>query len=110
MPHRKILIGVYLALAAFLLAEIVVFWSDAVHSLREYLDTGFAGYAAVAVAYTTPISCLILAYLVHRRSRNPVIALFAAHTTFILPFAALPAVYLLWWYFRKETDNEKQTV
>lgn len=110
MSHRKILVGLYLGLAAFLLAEIVVFWSDAVHSLREYLDTGFAGYAAVVVAYTTPISCLILAYLIHRRSRNPVIALFAAHTIFIVQFGVLPAAYLLWWFFKGEVEDGKQEV
>ena len=108
VPHRRILVGTYLSMAVFLLAEIVIFWNDAVHALADYVSgCGFAGYAAIAVSYSTPLSCAAIAFLVYRRIRTLWIIAFVAHTAFVFSFAVLPAMYLLWWYWQVEPPREQ---
>ncbi|MDX1482257.1 MAG: hypothetical protein R3315_11305 [Woeseiaceae bacterium] len=96
MKHRNVVAGLYFAFAVFLFAEIAVSWNDAADALGDYLGTGIAGHAAVALAYSTPISCLVLAFFVHRGSRHPLLAVPAAHAVFFFEFAVIPAIYLLW--------------
>lgn len=111
MSHRQVLTGIYLALTAILVGEIILFWPETVQALRDYLQGGgIAGYAAIGIAYSTPISASLLAWLIHRRVRNPVMFLLVAHTIFIFDLAVLPAVYLLWWYLREGKDNVQKNV
>lgn len=106
LPHRRVLVGIYLAMATFLIAEIVYFWNDARGALVDYLSGGGpAGFLAIAVVYSTPLSCALIAWLVYRRSRSLWLFLPVAHTLFTFSTAILPAVYLLWWYWHLRADH-----
>lgn len=106
VPHQKILAGIYLLIAAFLLGEIAVFWNQPIVALADYISGGgIAGYAAIGIAFTTPLSCLGIAYLVHTQSRSPWMALLAVHTIFVFLIAVLPAIYLCWCFWRGGREN-----
>lgn len=98
LPHQQILVGIYASIAVFLVAEIALFWNDAVYALRDYLTGGgFAGVLAIALAYTTPLSSAAVAYIVYARLKGSWLFLPVAHTIIVFPLATLPALYLLWW-------------
>jgi len=106
LPHRRILVGIYIAIATILVAEIIYFWNDARGALVDYLSGGgLAGIAAIAIAYSTPLSCALIAWLVYRQSRSYWLFLPVAHTLFTFTTAILPAVYLLWWYWHLGVEH-----
>lgn len=109
LPHRKILVATYGSMAVFLVAEILIYWNDALQALSDYVTSGgIAGPAAIAIAYTTPLSCAAIAYLVYRRKRTLWIIAFIAQTVFMFSFAVLPAMYLLWWYWQVEPQHDHE--
>ena len=107
--HRNLLVAAYLLLAAYFGVQVIQDFESIVATQLAFFDASLL-YARVATALiiAAPLSCIILAVLVLKESRWPILVLPAVHVSvFLIPYGLLMTLYTAWWHFTRIRDSAK---
>ena len=103
VTHKNFLIAAYVLEAVYSGVQVIHQFDSIIATNAMFFDTSvFLARAATASIIAAPLSCVVLAFLVLKEHRWPVMVLPAILVSVVLiPYGLLITLYLVWWYYTK---------
>lgn len=103
VTHKNIIIAAYVLEAAYSGVWVVRQFDSIVATNAMFFDAStFLAHAATALIIAAPVSCVLLAFLVLKEHRWPIMVLPAILVSVVLiPYGLLISLYLAWWYYTR---------